>query len=57
MLVEGIPLAFNPAQPEAGWVPCASFKGTVRRPLRIAYACDLCKWRRYGLVARGAHVF
>jgi hypothetical protein len=52
MLVEGIPLAFNPAQPEAGWVPCASFKGTMA--LRLGSNAQACvEWGDHLVVSSG----
>ena len=52
ILAGGMPLAFNPAHPEAGWLPCADVAGTAR--LCLGSSAQACvQWGDHLVVSTG----
>ena len=52
ILAGGMPLAFNPAHPEAGWLPCADVASTAR--LRLGASAQACvEWGDHLVVSTG----
>ena len=52
ILAAGMPLAFNPARPAAGWLPCTDFASTAS--LRLGASAQACvEWADHLVVSTG----